>query len=78
MTDHDETTRRKGSPMKSNIIDIDVEVVHRTEKAVLVHTGDKSKAVWLPLSQIEIEPSFFGGIETVTLPEALALDKGLI
>ena len=64
--------------MKSNIIDIDVEVTARTEKAVLVHTGDKAKAAWLPLSQIEIGPSGFAGIETVTLPEWLALDKGLI
>lgn len=64
--------------MKSNIIDIDVECNARTEKAVLVHTGDKSKSVWLPLSQIEIEPSGIPGIETVTLPEWLALEKGLI
>ena len=64
--------------MKSNIIDIDVEVTARTEKAVLAHTGNKEQAVWLPLSQIEIAPSEFGGIETVTLPEWLALDKGLI
>jgi len=64
--------------MKSNIIDIDVEITARTEKAVLVHTGDKMKSVWLPLSQIEIEPSGVGGVETVTLPEWLALDKGLI
>jgi hypothetical protein len=64
--------------MKSNIIDIDVEVTARTGKAVLVHTGDKEKSAWLPLSQIEIEPSGFPGIETVTLPERLALDKGLI
>lgn len=64
--------------MKSDITDIDVEVVHRTEKAVLVHTGDKEKAVWLPLSMIEIEPSGIGGIETVTLPERLAQEKGLI
>ena len=63
--------------MKSNIIDIDVEVTHRTEMAVLVHTGDKENAVWLPLSQIEIQHSGFGGIETVTLPEWLALEKGL-
>lgn len=34
--------------MKSNIIDIDVEVTARTEKAVLVHTGIKEKAVWPP------------------------------
>ena len=64
--------------MKSNIIDIDVEVSHRTEKAVLVHTGIKEDAVWLPLSQIEIEPSGFAGIETVSLPENLAAEKGLI
>lgn len=64
--------------MKSNIIDIDVEVTARTSRAVLVHTGNKEDAVWLPLSQIEIEPSGVSGIETVTLPEWLALDKGLI
>lgn len=64
--------------MKSDIIDIDVEVVHRTEKAVLVHTGNKEEAVWLPLSMIEIEQGAFPGIETVTLRERLALEKGLI
>lgn len=65
--------------MKSNIIDIDVEVTARTGKAVLVHTGVKEQAVWLPLSQIEIEENAaFPGIWTITLPEWLALDKGLI
>jgi hypothetical protein len=64
--------------MKSNIIDIDVEVTHRTEKAVLVHIGSKEDAVWLPFSQIEIEPTGIPGIETVTLPEWLATEKGLI
>lgn len=64
--------------MKSNLVDIDVEVTVRTAKAILVHTGNKEEAVWLPLSQIEIAPSGFGGIETVTLPEWLALEKGLI
>ena len=64
--------------MRSNIIDIDVEVTARTAKAVLVHDGDKSKAVWLPLAQIEISQTSITGIETVTLPEWLALEKGLI
>jgi len=65
--------------MKSNLIDIDVELVHRTEKAVLVHTGNKEAAVWIPLSQCEIEPSSIGGgIQTLTLPEPLAMEKGLI
>lgn len=64
--------------MKSDIIDIDVEVTARTDKAVLVHTGIKEQAVWLPLSQIEIEPSGFGGIETVSLPQWLAEERGLV
>lgn len=64
--------------MKSNIIDIDGAIEARTQKAVLFHTGDKSEAAWLPLSQIEIEETGVGGIVTVTLPEWLALDKGLI
>ena len=64
--------------MKSNIVDIDVEVTARTAKAVLVHTGIKEKAIWLPLSQIEIAETGIGEIFTVTLPEWLALEKGLI
>ncbi|KKL53499.1 hypothetical protein LCGC14_2274800 [marine sediment metagenome] len=64
--------------MKSNIIDIDVEVTHRTDKAALVHTGNKEEAVWLPFSQIEIEPTGIAGIETVSLPEWLAIERGLI
>ena len=64
--------------MKSDLIDIDVQVLHRTEKAVLVTLDVPDNGVWLPLSKIEIEPSGVSGIETVTLPEWLALDKGLI
>lgn len=64
--------------MKSNLTEIDVEVTMRTEKAVLVRTGDKSKAVWLPLSQVELHPTGIGGIETVVLPEWLATEKGLV
>ncbi len=64
--------------MKSDIIDIDGAIEARTEKAVLFHTGNKEEAAWLPLSQIEIEETGFGGIFTVSLPEWLALEKGLI
>ena len=61
------------------IVDIDVEIADRTEKAVLVHTGERGKAVWLPLSMIEMDPDHtVAGVATVTLPESLALDKGLI
>lgn len=61
---------------KSNIIDLDLHLHHETEKAVLVsEDGNKDNAVWLPLSQIEIESE--SGYVVVTLPEWLSLEKGL-
>jgi len=62
---------------KSNILDIDGAIEAETAGGVLFHTGDKSEAVWLPRSQIEIEETGIGGIVTVSLPEWLADDKGL-
>jgi hypothetical protein len=59
------------------VIDITVQLHHRTEKAVLVSdTGDEEKAVWLPLSQIEID-HITPTTMVVTLPVWLAKDKGL-
>jgi hypothetical protein len=47
-------------------------------KAVLVsNDGNRKKAVWLPLSQIELEDIDAVTIK-VTLPEWLAKDKGII
>jgi N-acetylglucosamine-6-phosphate deacetylase len=56
--------------MKSNLIDIAVELKHETDKAYLVTDG--SKDAWLPKSQCE----YADGI--VTMEEWLAKDKGLI
>lgn len=64
--------------MKSDVIDIDGAIEAKTEKAVLFHTGNKEEAVWLPLSQIEVDETGISGIVTITLPEWLALEKGLI
>ena len=64
--------------MKSDIIDITVQKLHETEKAVLVTDSIPEKGVWLARSMIEIEPADVGGLYIVTLPEWLALDKGLI
>jgi hypothetical protein len=64
--------------MKSDVIDIDGAIEARTEKAVLFHTGNKSEAAWLPLSQIEVDETGVPGIVTVTLPERLATEKGLV
>ena len=53
--------------MKSDVIDIDVDLHHETDRAILVsETGDKDDAVWLPKSQIEIVSE--SGYLSVTLP----------
>jgi len=63
--------------MKSDIIDIEGMVHARTERAVLFSTdGNRANAEWIPLSQIEVESNH--PIWTVTLPEWLAMEKGLI
>lgn len=62
--------------MKSNLIDIDVRVHHTTERAIFASPeGDKKKAEWLPLSQVEVIMKR-RGVATVTMPEWLAVEKG--
>lgn len=57
--------------MKSDLIDIEARLVHETEKAWLLDTGE-DKPVWIPKSA-----AWFDG-ETLTLREHLAEEKGLI
>lgn len=68
--------------MRSDLVDVMVQKHAETAKAVLVSDdGDKAKAVWIPLSQCEIEPGPKANGEQfyeLTLPEWLAKDKGLI
>jgi RNase P/RNase MRP subunit p29 len=56
---------------KSNLIDIEARIVHETEKAWLLDTGEK-KPTWVPKSSAEFDGT------TLTIPEPLALEKGLI
>lgn len=62
---------------KSNLVDVEVTVVHETEWALLVdHGGDGN--VWLPKSACEID-SFGEPVRHIcTLPESLAIDKGMV
>lgn len=66
---------------RSDLVDLSVEYLHHTDKAVLVKEGKNE--VWLPLSQCETEPSDLDSLERgdeveVTCPEWLAKDKGLL
>ena len=62
----------------SDLVDLTMQLHAETAKAALVSDdGDKAKAIWLPLSQIEIERKA-KGIVVVTLPEWLAIQRGLV
>jgi len=64
----------------SELVDIAGCLHHETDKAILFSdTADEKDAVWLPKSRCEYQRD--GGQErfvTVTMPEWLAKEKGLI
>jgi hypothetical protein len=63
---------------KSDLVDLTMQLHAETEKAVLVSDdGEEAKAIWLPLSQVEIERKA-KGVVVVTLPEWLATQRGLV
>lgn len=68
------------SAARSDLVDIEVQQFFTTPKSIRVSKdGSDAEAVWLPLSQIEVAPK--GGSKSVvivTLPEWLAIEKGLV
>ena len=69
---------RKQITGKSDLVDVALIRFAETAKAVLAgETLDKSKAAWLPKSQVEIA-SGDGNSITVTMPQWLAKDKGFV
>lgn len=67
------------SEHSSDLVDVAVVRHAETDRAILVsETAHREDAVWLPKSQIEIENDGHKNFVTVTLPEWLAKDKGLI
>lgn len=63
--------------MKSDIIDIKAEAIHTTDKAILISTDGEDR-VWLPLSKVEIEKTNKANRVVVSIPESLAIEKGLV
>lgn len=79
--------------MSKTLTDIACHVRMIREKAIAVADGtsymhddgvhgeiEREKWFWLPLSQIEVDPSDYdvGDAVTVTLPEWLAMERGLV
>lgn len=63
--------------MRSDLVDLSVNLVHQTQAAILVNDG--TKKVWLPKSVVEFtEPEGKSRTITLTLPERLAIEKGLV
>ena len=61
---------------RSDIIDISVHLKHETEAAILVSDG--TKEAWLSKRLIEYEKDKGKTTYTVSLPEWLAVEKGLV
>lgn len=64
--------------MPAKIIEVDVTLLHATEKAYLFATGEldengKDKGVWIAKSQCD-----YDGEGVVQMPEWMAKSKGLI
>lgn len=64
--------------MAIEIVEIELTCMNETFKAMRMHPGEPEKAVWLPKSQIEVDPPGNIGVKTVTMPRWLAEEKGLI
>ncbi|HGG04767.1 MAG TPA: hypothetical protein ENK28_04860 [Aliiroseovarius sp.] len=63
----------------NRLTDIEVWQHHKTDAAVLVSTtGDNADAVWIPLSQCEIQLHENGKVWVLTLPKWLAEEKELV
>ncbi|MDB5582806.1 MAG: hypothetical protein JWR80_7982 [Bradyrhizobium sp.] len=65
--------------MKSDLVDIAACQHAETPKAILISDdGDRDRAVWVPKEHCDIDRSARKNYIIVTMPEWLALEKGLI
>lgn len=62
--------------MRSDLVDLEVDLIRETDKAVLVRSHNTGTEAWVPRSQCEIEPQ--GNHHTLTLSERTAIEKELV
>lgn len=58
------------------LVDLELELVHETEKAVLLSDGDNEQ--WVPKSLCEIEEKQGSNVVIATMKENLAIEKGFV
>ena len=90
--DNEHAPIRGNDSVRSNLHDLDLVLHYETDKAVLVSAdGSEARAAWLPKSRIELYRGRLNAegikrsgqlvrlpVVTVTVPEGLAKEKGLI
>lgn len=59
--------------MSIKLCDLEGQLRRETDKAFFVYFTDMGVEVWVPKSQVE-----YDGDKTFTMPEWLAIDKGLV
>jgi len=64
--------------MSRELIDDACQQHHETDRAFLGSDCERDTAVWLPKSQVERGDAKGGGVYVFTMPEWLAVDKGLV
>ncbi len=62
---------------RAETVTLNLRVISRTNRACLV-TADDEAEVWLPNSMIEDLPVCTGGLHDITIPEWLAIERGLV
>lgn len=64
---------------RSDLCDLNVVIVATTPRAAKLKTAFRDcKPVWLPLSQIELAANEDGKTHTLTAPEWLLIENGLV
>lgn len=64
--------------MSGAFTQIEVEILARAERAVLVQTGEYGVCCWLSLALVEVTASERPGRHALSLPKWLAIREGLI
>ena len=63
--------------VKAALVDLEVQLLASTPKAWRIAVDDPAKGVWIPRSQAELARSD-GTLYLLTLPDWLAIEKGLV
>ena len=63
---------------RSNLITVELIIVHETAKAILVKDDEKSEGIWLPKSQVSYDKDDINTIIEVEMEEHLAIEHEFI